>query len=109
LVIVESEKGPKDSIGEADFTKPHIVSRLLSGEVLKINNPQEEELRTILIALLEKHHLRLKDSQLDLILARVPAIPEYFRVVSEALTELVPRSGKLRISALKNFLDVPVF
>ena len=105
LLVVEGDEFPNHESEFSESVRPHVLSRLLSGELLKLDNPQEEELRPVLMALLERHHLRLKSSQLDLILSRVPAVPDYFRIISEALTELLPNVGKLKVSVLKNYLE----
>lgn len=88
------------------ITDPHALSRLLSGTVLKLDYPQEEELRPILISLLERYHLRLQEKHINEILQRVPAIPKYFELITESIGELVALHGKLKVSKLKQVLEI---
>lgn len=85
---------------------PHVSSRLLSGTMCCLSYPQEEELRPILISLLERHYLRLRDKHIDEILQRVPAVPTYFELITQEIEELISEEGTLKISKLKDVLEV---
>lgn len=101
IVVFEADLDPS-SISN----NPHLRSRLLAGEIFSLTYPQEEELRPVLKSLLERYHLRLKEDQLEKILQSVPAIPEYFELVSKSLTRLIGTNGKFKGSVLKEVLDI---
>ncbi len=100
LIFFESQKLPAENMMDV-----HLKSRMLSGEVYALDYPSEEELKPVLKSLLERHHLRLKDSHLDQILNNIPAIPEYFEAVSKSLIELIPSTGRLKKSSLREVLE----
>lgn len=67
---------------------PHIQSRLLSGAVLKLSFPRDDELRPVLVSLLARHNLRLSDSTLNYLLERLPANPLCFDSVFAKISDL---------------------
>lgn len=100
LIFFESQKLPLENLVD-----PHLRSRMLAGEIYSLDYPTEEELKPVLKSLLERHHLRLKDSHLEQILNSIPAIPEYFEAVSKSLIELIPSTGRLKKSSLREVLE----
>lgn len=92
------------SLPERGVIDPHLGSRFLSGQMVQLEYPQEEELYPILRALLERHHLRLPEARLKNIIQKVPAIPMYFEEVSHRINEILGSGEKLTASKLNDVL-----
>ena len=73
LVLITGHKTPGD-----ELVNPHLLSRLLTGLCVKLSYPREEELRPLLLSLLERRNMRLSDHTLDYLLRRLPLDPLSF-------------------------------
>ncbi len=59
-------------------TNPHLRSRLLGCQIAEIAYPREEELKTLVLSLLERHNLKLSEASLEYLLRRLPRDPLSF-------------------------------
>jgi chromosomal replication initiation ATPase DnaA len=84
FVIVEGESLPADQ----DDLTPHVRSRLLSGYAVRIGYPSEEELKPLLLSILERKNLRLPDHSLKALLRILPANPLSMERIVAAVDEL---------------------
>lgn len=70
LMVISSRLEQQEQLGD-----PHLRSRLLSGLVLKLHYPQVEELRPLVLSILERRNIRLRESTMEELLAFVPSNP----------------------------------
>jgi|GEM_PF-3252938 len=89
LFFVLSRKEPKRNSED-----PHLVSRFLSGQEVSLAYPQEKELNTVLTVLLERHNLRLKDSQKKFLLRRLPLNPLSFATILDTIDHFSLSTGR---------------
>lgn len=89
VMILTSAKDPRNITAN-----PHVQSRLLAGDLLEINYPQETELRPILISLLERKNLKLSDYSINFLLKRLPLDPLSFSNIFARLNDLTLSEGR---------------
>lgn len=89
LVLISSRTAP----GEVT-DNPHLTSRFLSGSVLRVYYPSEEELRPLLLSLLERRNLKLSEKSLHYLLRRLPIDPLSFDAIFARINELSLLQGK---------------
>lgn len=68
---------------------PHVRSRLFSGYVVRICYPQEEELRPLLMSLVERKNLRLSEYSINYLLRWLPLSPLAFDKILSAVDEIL--------------------
>lgn len=73
---------------------PHVRSRLLAGQVVELGYPREEELRPLLLSLLERHNLKLAERNLQYLLKHLPADLLSFDNIFGKISELSLSRGK---------------
>ncbi len=89
LLLAAAEKAP------ASLSKnPHLRSRFLTAQNVRVSAPSEEELRPILCSLLERRNLKLSERGLDYLLKRLPLSPLSFDNIFARISEL--SSSELR-------------
>lgn len=87
---------------------PHLTSRLLSGNLFALCYPREEELRPILVSLMERRNLRLSERSLDFLLRRLPLDPLSFDTIFDRISELCYQQGKgAGFKAVRTILQQP--
>jgi chromosomal replication initiation ATPase DnaA len=89
MMILTSTKDPRKITAN-----PHVQSRLLAGDLLEINYPQENELRPILISVLERKNLKLSDYSINFLLKRLPLDPLSFSNIFARLNDLTLTEGR---------------
>jgi chromosomal replication initiation ATPase DnaA len=89
VMILTSAKDPRNITAN-----PHVRSRLLAGDLLEINYPQETELRPILISLLDRKNLKLSDYSINFLLKRLPLDPLSFSNIFARLNDLTLSEGR---------------
>ena len=82
LMLLEAESPPKDV-----SSNPHLQSRLLAGDVLRLSYPREEELRPLLQSLAERRNLKLSENSIDYLLKRLPLEPLSFDNIFAKISE----------------------
>jgi chromosomal replication initiation ATPase DnaA len=91
-------------VHEKNEINPHLASRFFSGNVVRLDYPQEEELYPVLVSLLERYHLRLPESRIRQIIGMVPGLPVYFEEISSKINDLIQERGRLTSSMLKEVI-----
>ncbi len=70
-----------------EMKNPHVRSRLLAGDVVKLTYPQESELPPLLLSLLERRNLKLPESSLRYLVKRLPLSPLSFANIFDKIYE----------------------
>lgn len=73
---------------------PHLKSRLLSGVVAGTERPSDEEVDAVVRSLAERHHLRLSDKSISLIIEHLPRDTLSFEAILAKISELCFTHGK---------------
>jgi len=84
LIIAEGRELPTE---RGDLT-PHITSRLLAGYSVRIGYPMEEELKPLLLSILERRSLRLPEHSVQHLLKLLPTNPLSMERIIRAIDEL---------------------
>lgn len=89
LLVITSQSDPHD------ITKnPHLQSRLLAGNIAALGSPTEDELKPLLLSLLERRNLILNEKSLEYLLRRLPVDPLSFDNIFARLDELSLTEGR---------------
>jgi len=83
LLLISAANSPDDAT-----SNPHVLSRLLSGSVVSVDYPPEEELEPLILSLLERRNLRLGARSINYLLKRIPRDPLSFDVIFGKISEL---------------------
>lgn len=85
---------------------PHLTSRLLAGSVLRLQYPAEEELRPLLLSLLERRNLRLSERSIAYLVKRIPLAPLSFDSIFDKISQISLGEGKpARLGVLRQALS----
>lgn len=84
LILVEA----RDIFHPTDDLDKHLSSRLLAGYSVKVGYPREEELRPLLLSLLERKNLKLTDYSLNYLLRWLPLDPLSLDRILTAINDL---------------------
>ncbi len=88
LIAVSSRFSPQS------LTKnPHVLSRALSGLVVELHYPREEELRPLIVSLLERENLRISERSLDALVRLIPANPLSCEEIFSKLNDVLSTTG----------------
>ena len=89
LILSCSRKAPTELLDD-----PHVKSRLLSGSVLEMFYPTEDEISPILASLSARHNLKLSEKSLNYLVQRLPLEPLSFDNIFARISELSLSEGK---------------
>ena len=89
IIAVASRYAP-----QAATRDPHVLSRAISGLVAELRYPRTEELRPLLISLLERENLRLKERSLNALFNMIPANPSACEKIFSQLSDYIAQSGQ---------------
>ena len=89
LMILTSQFAPRDVT-----QNPHLQSRLLAGNIAALGSPTEDELKPLLLSLLERRNLILNEKSLEYLLRRLPVDPLSFDNIFARLDELSLTEGR---------------
>ena len=88
-LIVSSKFQPQNVTND-----PHLSSRFLSGEILYLLPPQENELKYILTEMMRLNNLKLNPRMIKQILQHLPASPLSFQGIFDKINNLSLSEGK---------------
>ncbi len=83
LLCFASRYSPKEV-----SSNPHLVSRLLAGQIFQLEYPRGEELQPILRSLLERQNLQLSAHSVDYLMRRIPRDPLSFSKIFAKISAL---------------------
>ena len=89
ILLISSSVSPMELVCSS-----HIRSRMMVGSVIKMGHPMDDELRPIMISMLERRNLRLSDYSIDYLLKRLPVNLSCYNVVIAKINELSYWKGK---------------
>lgn len=87
-------------------TNPHLLSRLLSGVVIQVHYPREDEIEALVASLLERKNLKLSRKTLSYLFRRLPRDPLSFVNILGKISEfsLVHKEGA-KLSVVKRVMS----
>jgi len=94
VVLIE---GRSLAVCESGDLAPHVNSRVLGGYAVKVSQPLENELKPLVLALLERRGLRFTDYSIDQLIRNLPAQTTTFNSIIQAIDEVSLRE-KQRIT-----------
>ena len=104
VIIVEAREHPVSAA-----TNPHLQSRLLSGEVIAVNPPLDEEVRLVVESLLARRQVEISEYVLDYLLKRIPRDTLSFSSILARIDELSLRDKKpVGLAIVRKVLDEKV-
>lgn len=90
-------EGSSLAVCEVEDLAPHVNSRVLGGYAVKLSQPQESELKPLILALLERRGLRFSDYSIGQLIRTLPAMTTTFNSIIQAIDEVSLRE-KQRIT-----------
>ena len=69
-------------------TDPHLLSRLVTAELIEVLPPRDEELSPVIHSLMERRNLRLSAKAVEYLVNRLPRTPLSFDVIFARINEL---------------------
>lgn len=90
-------EGSSLAVCEIEDLAPHVNSRVLGGYAIKISQPQENELKPLILAILERRGLRFSDYSIEQLIRNLPAQTTTFNNIIQAIDEVSLRE-KQRIT-----------
>lgn len=87
-------------------TNPHLLSRLLSGVVVQVHYPKDDEIQALVASVLERKNLKLSSKTLSYLFRRLPRDPLSFVNILGKISEfsLVNKEGA-KLSVVKRVMS----